>query len=538
METQTRSIEVRSYLDLFSNLSHIVSQTTNLSGLLKSCVQVIQSILQVESCSIMLVNAEGTALDMMASSSIPEDVWGTIRASIGEGVAGKVAREGKPVMTRSAGEAASPAVGESGRRYRSASFICVPLKTAQATIGVVNVTDRMDREELTTFDLDVLRAIAEVIASAIENQRLWVSAQQSKERLSNVVDGLPIGMFTINASGLLTLCNRAARRYLHLSPTIEIDQLWEERFPEPLRSTCRRCLEELGRGESSCTAEIRIGMPGDGTERAVRLSAFEGEDLTSLESRDIVFLVEDLQQMEELIELRRSDQMKSNFLSLISHELRTPLASIKGAIHLLDQMWPAETRERAGHIFAILHRSSDRLTRLVNNILDVMDLEARTLTLYRKPADLHALVTRIVKKHESGEGEKSVAWHVDLRAERKEIYVDEGRFGQVVDHLVENAVKFTNVGGRIDVTSENRDGQWILRVANSGREIDPDFRERVFTRFFQVDGTLTRDSGGSGLGLYLCREIVRLHGGDIRVDPTFEGGSRFVVTIPEVTRVE
>jgi signal transduction histidine kinase len=143
----------------------------------------------------------------------------------------------------------------------------------------------------------------------------------------------------------------------------------------------------------------------------------------------------------------------------------------------------------------------------------------------------------VAKRFETSEVEKIIHWGVDLKAPRTELYVDEGRFGQVVEHLVENAVKFAPDGGSIHIETGCVQGEWVLSVANSGREIDPELRERVFTRFYQVDGTLTRDCGGSGLGLYLCREIVRLHGGRIWVDPDFKGGTCLKVSLPEVTRL-
>jgi signal transduction histidine kinase len=261
------------------------------------------------------------------------------------------------------------------------------------------------------------------------------------------------------------------------------------------------------------------------------------DSLASLQNRQVLFFVEDLQQMKELVDLRRSDQMKSNFLSLISHELRTPLASIKGAIHLLNQMEAGDFKENAERIFVVLHRNIDRLTSLVNNILDAMDLDTHSLRLYRKRTDLHELVEKVVGKMQGNGAEKSIAWQVELAPSHEGVYVDESRLGQVVEHLLENALKFTSANGKIRIETVSGDKTWTLRVANSGRPIDASLHEKIFSRFYQVDGTLTRYYGGSGLGLYLCREIVRLHGGDIRIDPSFQDGACFEVTVPEITEL-
>ena len=131
------------------------------------------------------------------------------------------------------------------------------------------------------------------------------------------------------------------------------------------------------------------------------------------------------------------------------------------------------------------------------------------------------------------EGEKKLEWSLDLRAPRPELYLDESRVEQVIQHLLENAIKFARDGGRIDISTRSSNGSWVLRTANTGRTIEPDHRERIFSKFYQVDGSLTRECGGSGLGLYLSREILRLHGGEIRVDPEFREGACFLVSLPE-----
>lgn len=528
----------RTYLDLFSNLSQVIAQTPDLSGLTKAAVHVIQSVLSVESCSIMLLDLEEKRLTMQASSTIPEEMWPRIAVDLGEGIAGTVAETGEPVCSNGGKDKAkSTPASTSGRTYRTQSYICVPLLTAQSIIGVINVTDRVDGTDFSGFDVEMLNSIAKMVAVAINNNRLWASAQKSHDHLSMVIEELPIGMLTINTAGLLTLCNRAAKSFLNLPPSILVDKPWADIFEEPVRSHIEAIVKQMEQGRTAYIDEFEI--PGESPEatRAVRVSAVMAEYLASLKTRHIFFFIEDLQQMKELVELRRSDQMKSNFLSLISHELRTPLASIKGAIHLLNQMSVDDLRGSADRIFTVLHRNSDRLTHLVNNILDAMDIESNSLRLYRKRTDLRAMLERVLKKMQSAEMDKTVVWDIDVESAPDGVYVDESRLGQVVEHLLENALKFTPQDGTISVKSSTTDSNWVFQVTNTGRPIDASLHEKVFSRFYQVDGTLTRYYGGSGLGLYLCREIVRLHGGDIRIDPAFGDGVCFCVTVPQVTEL-
>lgn len=520
-------------VDVFLNLSQVIAHTGDLGEMLRSAARVIQKSLDIENCSIMLLNADETALTIGASSSIPEEVWPRIRIPLGEGIVGRVAQTGESVLGQSAPEAA-PTAGHRAGRYKTDSYVCVPLRAGEGIIGAVNATDRHDRRPLSERDLEMLEALAKLTALSVENHNLWKESRESQEHMAQLLQDLPVGMFTISPSGLLSLCNDAARRHLDLSPSLSVRQPWEEFFPEEVRPHIERAVQKLSRGQSSWTDEFELHDADTGEKRSVRLSALEAGGITSLGYRHVLFIVEDLNQMREILELRRSDQIKSNFLSLISHELRTPLASIKGGVHLLDQMAPADLREKAERIFSILYRNSDRLTRLVNNILDVLDLDTESLRLYRKRADVHELVRRVFNRYRQSVTSKQVQWDLALDAERSILSVDESRFIQVIDHVLENAVKFNPDGGRIRAHTHNEDERFVLSISNTGPRIEPDLHEKIFTKFYQVDASLTRECGGSGLGLYLCREIMRLHGGDIWVDPEFQDGARFMISLPEM----
>jgi signal transduction histidine kinase len=531
---QTRQV---SYLKLFSNLNHIVNRTTDIVQLARSAVELIQSVLEAENCSIMFLNAEGTALTMLVSSVLSDDICSHISIPLGQGVAGKVVQTGQPILRLrrfghpvEKGNDASPE-SVSRHRYRTDSFISVPLRVEETNsiIGVLNVTDRLNQEDLTQADLDMLLAIGGLIASAIENHRTWTRANEAREQLSEMVNGLPLGMFAISREGLLTLCNRAARQYLNLSNADGINSPWRRFFPAQTIGPIENALEELESGRPS-SVEFEIEDQSSGKPRAVRLSALQIEELAPVNA---IFIIEDLRQMQELYELRRSDQMKSTFLSLISHELRTPLAAIKGAVHLLNQVAPPAMRESMQSIFAILYRNSNRLSRVVNNILDAMDIESGALRLYRKRIDMHAILMRIVDRYKGSEDNRGVEWKVSLQATQPVIYADEGRMSEVIEHLLENAAKFVSENGTISVTTASKRDQWVLKVSNTGREIDPALKERIFTKFYQVDASLTRQIGGSGVGLFLCREIVRLHQGDVCMDTDFTGGVCMTVSLPE-----
>lgn len=525
------------HLQIFSQMSKMIAPSTNLNDLAKAATAIIQSVLSVENCSIMLLDADGLALNMLFSSVIPATHWNRIRVPLGYGVAGEVAETGQPhLMTQIRKENETESHSTKGKYYTD-SFISVPLRLSEGAniLGVINATDRTSRQPMTQMDLQILTAIAELISVTIESHRTWLHANEARRHLSQVVDGVPIGMFTISSNGRIEFCNRAARHHLNISETAPLTDVWQECFPEAVKPYLQKALDSLRRGRSSVSLEFDLPNTIDtGPDRSVRLSAIEAEEISTLEENHALFLVEDLQQKQELAELRQSDRMKANFLSLISHELRTPLAAIKGAIHLLNQMAPAEMRKTAHGIFSILHRNNDRLTRVVNNILDVMDLESGALQLYRKRSDLHALITRITDRAQVEQINKHINWVIKLEATQPEIYADENRVGQVVEHLLDNSLKFTPIDGEIAILTSSNNGMWRLEVNNAGPAIPSHLAEKIFSKFFQIDDTLTRETGGSGVGLFLCREIIRLHGGEVTLNTDYDKGTSFVVSLPEI----
>ena len=533
MSRQTRDAGAKSpRAEVFVNLSKVIAHTGQIDEMLRSAEHVIESSLDVEKCSILVLNADESILTIGASSSVPEEMWPRIQVPRGEGIAGRVLDTGKAELGHVQTES-SPTAGNRAGRYKTDYYMCAPMRGSESAIGVVSVTDRRNREPFEESDLELVQALADLTALSIENYHLYNESRESREHMAQLLEDLPIGMFTVTPDDRLNICNKAARRDLDLPTGPTARRHWTDVFPERLHPHVRRALHKVRQGQSSWIDEFEIEDGDSGDVRAVRMSTLEAGGITTLGHSHILFIVEDLNQMREILELRRSDQIKSNFLSLISHELRTPLASVKGAVHLLDQMAPPELREQAERIFAILYRNSERLTRLVNNILDVLDLESESLTLYRKRTDMHELVERVAKRYRDAVKSKKINWALDLNADDPILYADESRLAQVIDHVLENAVKFNPDGGTIHLDSHNNEaGEWVLGVSNTGPPIEKDLHEKIFTKFYQVDASLTRECGGSGLGLYLCREIMRLHGGEILVDPEFAGGARFIMTLP------
>jgi signal transduction histidine kinase len=255
-------------------------------------------------------------------------------------------------------------------------------------------------------------------------------------------------------------------------------------------------------------------------------------------------------------ELIAANNYKSEFLANMSHELRTPLNSIIGYSELLRKGIYGALNEKQSDRLEKIHRNGIQLLELISDILDLNKIEAGKLRLDTTYFDLASLVSEISLKHRETAEARGLTFQVELPETALRLYADPRRVGQVLDNLIDNAVKFTSQGGvRIGArtltvskgvvasSSEEgfnlptigwlRDGQWLVfNVTDTGIGIAPENQARIFDEFSQVDGSHTREFGGTGLGLAISKKLVTMHDGAIWVKSRVDAGSTFYVALP------
>lgn len=235
----------------------------------------------------------------------------------------------------------------------------------------------------------------------------------------------------------------------------------------------------------------------------------------------------------QLLEAQRAvDQLKDEFVGIVSHELRTPLTAIRGSLGLLASGTLGELPPRGQRMLEIASASSDRLVRLINDILDVERLRAGRLPLHAEPLLLAPALTQAYEAFQDQASELGVVLSLQDPGELLAL-ADPDRLAQVLGNLLGNALKFTPTGGRVILAARSAGPDSIeIAIADEGRGIPAAQLQSVFERFNQVDPSDTRDKGGTGLGLAICRAIVELHGGRIWAESAPELGSTFRFTLP------
>jgi signal transduction histidine kinase/ActR/RegA family two-component response regulator len=232
-------------------------------------------------------------------------------------------------------------------------------------------------------------------------------------------------------------------------------------------------------------------------------------------------------------ELRRLDQLKSEFLAMVSHELRTPLTAIIGYSRLLmRQVYGPLTSKQLEHQEAIF-RSAQRLTDLINDLLDVSQLEAGRVEIEPRPTDLQQAAEQVAAVVRVSAHSKQIRITSELPGDLPAVVADPTRLHQILVNLLGNAVKFTPAGGSVRLYGgAHKDQVWVA-VEDTGVGIAREELTRIWDPFYQVESPMRRHHGGSGLGLAIVRRLVELHGGVVRAESEGENrGSRFVFTLP------
>jgi two-component system phosphate regulon sensor histidine kinase PhoR len=234
--------------------------------------------------------------------------------------------------------------------------------------------------------------------------------------------------------------------------------------------------------------------------------------------------------MHDVTEMRRLETIRKDFVANVSHELRTPVSIIRAnAETLLDGA--LEDPERARSFVEALHRNSERLSRIISDLLDLSRVEAGRYQFEMINVPLDHAVERAAEAVEPKADHRNVAIEVSV-PEGVSAWADAKALDQILLNLLDNSIKYTPEGGHVSVRVEERAGLVRVEVQDDGPGIKPEHRARIFERFYRIDPGRSRDMGGTGLGLAIVKHFVESMGGRVGVEPAFPRGSIFWITLP------
>lgn len=371
----------------------------------------------------------------------------------------------------------------------------------------------------------MLTVAAAVIARAWgQRRRLHTRLRDAAARQQAILDSTTDAIISLNPSGSIESLNRAARAMFGYREDEllrrDVSVLFEI---APERGRTMPFIERLGLDEAAGRTIDITGRRSDGAALPTEVAVSPMHLPSGVHAVAVV---------RDATERHRVDAMKREFISTVSHELRTPLTSIAGSLGLLTGGAAGPLPERAGRLVGIAHANSERLVRLVNDILDIEKIEAGETQFDIRALSLADLLGRTVDAN--GGYAHGFGVRLELAPVDDEAHVlgDPDRLQQVFTNLLSNACKFSPAGGRVLVMASALDGCWRVSVSDEGPGIPPAFQSRLFDKFTQADGSDTRAKGGSGLGLSIVREIVARHDGRVSFDTDEGRGTTFHVDLP------
>lgn len=401
----------------------------------------------------------------------------------------------------------------------------LPMITQEEVVGVIFIF-RSYAGGFSPEEQEMLSPFAAQAAIAVQNARFYTEISHQKQHLETVLESSADGIFLLNSRYQFIRFNRACSRLLgypeqevlgkHHREVIQ----WVERQPGPT-------LEDAQPGGWPLIHHGPIYVEGearrhDGT--TISLGITYAPTLTS-EGR----LLSIVANVRDITKFREAEELKSTFISIISHELRTPVALIKGYVGTLrreDAKWDPEV---VGESLKVIEEEADRLSNLINDLLDASRLQSGAMTLAKHEVDLHNLLQKLVERHRTQSQQHQ--FELGIPDPLPTISGDEDRLSQVVSNLLSNALKYSPEGGTIRTSAHPMEEGVVICVKDEGPGIAPPDKQRIFDRFYRSPETADKTQG-AGLGLFLAKAVVEAHGGQIWVDDSIREGAQICFYLP------
>jgi two-component system phosphate regulon sensor histidine kinase PhoR len=399
--------------------------------------------------------------------------------------------------------------GREARRMGSA-LNEVQIALRQAEKGVFD-------SPLTSECHTVLPDIASVLERAEASVRMEVAQLSGqRDRLQNVINSMAEGVIGVDREQRILLMNVAACEIFSLRERAALGRpVWEQVRSPQLQTWVAEAVEK----SIPAGGEMHVRAPV-GRDLALAVSAFHGHELAGA-----VIVITDV------TELRRLERVRQQFVANASHELKTPITSIQACIETLidGAVDDVQCRDR---FLQTINEQTSRLDALVKDLLSLARLESEPLQREPRPVWVEALVRMCYERHLQTAERKGLALTMEPIPADLRVLGEEDALEHILDNLIDNGLKYTEPGGRVNLSIRLEGGWATIDVSDSGIGIPQQHLPRIFERFYRVDRHRSRDVGGTGLGLSIVKHLVQAIGGSISVTSRLNEGSTFSVRLP------
>jgi two-component system phosphate regulon sensor histidine kinase PhoR len=405
----------------------------------------------------------------------------------------------------------------------------------RVAIGVLSVYNKRYSEEFNEEDVSLLERLSRNAASVISNAQMYRDLVEEKEKLVHTIESLYAGLLLVGGKGNMMQMNARARQIFN----VQVDPIGRPYADiiahEAARNAIARMLTAAERENGSldgsqAAEEIGVLDPETDEERVFQMHAAQVRDEQQTLIGTAIIL-------NDITEIRNLERMKTEFVAIAAHELRTPMTPIKGFISMLAQdADDTFTRDERQEYYGIIEQNVDRLGRLINDLLNVTRIERGiALQLFWEEVELRALAESVFEVQRGMTNTDKHVLVVESQPERVWATVGRDQIEQVLQNLVNNAIKYSPDGGevRILIREEPERKSVLIGVQDQGTGIPESARARLFKPYLRIHNPQTAGVKGTGIGLFLVKNLVEAHHGSIWVDSEMGHGTTFWFRLPK-----
>jgi PAS domain S-box-containing protein len=513
--------ETRASLEILLSISRELASSLDLHTVLSRVLTISTKNMGAERASLVVLDETAKPVDatIIYDGKLMPNTVHQLQDVATDGLAGWVIRNRKSVLVSNTSQDPRWLVrtSETGQTSEPKSALCVPLMAQEQLVGVLTIV-HPGENFFTPADLALQQAIADLSGLAIRNAQLYEYSEAIHNRYHELFEDNIDPILITDLDGHILEVNHKA---------VLVSEYSED---------------ELLRMSITDLHEIKREMTGEGFDRIPLMGTVSYESLlhcanrpnlpievyvskvTTLGNPFIQWILRDIEVRKDL------DTLRNDLTAMIYHDLRSPLANIISSLEILSTLLPMEDGSAMKSVYQLARRSTDRMQRLINSLLDINHIEAGQQITEKTFVQVSDLVAEAIEATLPNIESKSQTVEKSLAAGLPELHVDEDMIKRVLINLIENASKYSPSRSHIQISADQIDGFVRFTVDDNGPGIPEGFKEHIFDKFSRVNSVSNRK--GLGIGLAFCRLAVTAHGGKIWVEDLPEGGSRFVFTIP------
>jgi two-component system NtrC family sensor kinase len=499
----TQQLQARVHdLETLTELARMITASLDLDHVLKSIVHASVELTGAEEGSLMLIDEETGELYMRASRNFNEEFVSTFRLQINDSLIGSVVRTGETVIF----DDNTPQKIKTS--YLVHSLIYIPLKLKDQIIGVLGVDNRHNRMSFSQRDIGLLNTMAEYAVIAIENARLFEEVLSERKKLEMIINQIDDGVLVLDHDFRILVINQVAQSILRITGENLIGspiQIY------PIDPEFMEIIKKF---------DVYLGKSTEINADDERVFSAHLAKITNI-GYAISF--------HDITNLKKLDQIKSDFVSTVSHDLRSPLTAILGYVDLVERAGPVQELQK--NFLDRIQFSVHNITNLVDDLLNLGRIEAGFDTR-KENLDLSIFVHQAIDELNPKFMQSNLRLKIDVPESSHKIFASPIQMRQLLNNLLTNSIKYSESGTSIAISLKENEDQIILHLSDEGFGIPASDLPYIFDKFYRSGNIIGTEIPGSGLGLAIVKSIVESHQGRIWVDSTVGKGSTFTIVFP------